>query len=206
MAPPAPDTDQRAYAGPRPQAASLPLASKVVPAWALLPLRLFLGLTFIDAGLGKLLSPAYFGAGPRGFATLAESFAKGSPLAGPVRAVVLAHPFLFALLLAVLELVAGICTVIGLASRLAAGIGLGPSLASFHRGLAGPAVLLRRRPAVCRRLANAAAGRPRRPAQRGRHAAATLPLRARAGRRRQGSRHGARHARGRRCGTVGRRA
>jgi hypothetical protein len=82
MAPPAPDTDQRADAGPRPQAASLPLASKVVPAWALLPLRLFLGLTFIDAGLGKLLSPAYFGAGPRGFATLAESFAKGSPLAG----------------------------------------------------------------------------------------------------------------------------
>jgi thiosulfate dehydrogenase [quinone] large subunit len=45
--------------------------------------------------------------------------------------VVLAHPFLFALLLAVLELVAGICTVIGLASRLAAGVGLGLSLAFF---------------------------------------------------------------------------
>ena len=66
MVPPAPDTDQQADAGLRPQAASLPLTSKVVPAWALLPLRLFLGLTFIDAGLGKLLSPAYFGAGPRG--------------------------------------------------------------------------------------------------------------------------------------------
>ena len=131
MVPPAPDTDQQPDAGLRPQAASLPLTSKVVPAWALLPLRLFLGLTFIDAGLGKLLSPAYFGAGPRGLATLAESFAKGSPLAGPVRAVVLAHPFLFALLLAVLELVAGICTVIGLASRLAAGVGLGLSLAFF---------------------------------------------------------------------------
>jgi len=45
--------------------------------------------------------------------------------------VVLAHPFLFALLLAVLEPVAGICTVIGLASRLAAGVGLGLSLAFF---------------------------------------------------------------------------
>jgi thiosulfate dehydrogenase [quinone] large subunit len=131
MARPASDTDQWADARTRPQAASPPLASKVVPAWALLPLRLFLGLTFIDAGVGKLLSPAWFGEGPRSFAALAESFARGSPLAGPVRAVVLAHPFLFALLLAVLELVIGVCTVIGLASRLAAGAGLGLSLTFF---------------------------------------------------------------------------
>jgi thiosulfate dehydrogenase (quinone) large subunit len=131
MARPASDTNDRAAAGPRPQAAAPPLASRVVPAWALLPLRLFLGLTFIDAGAGKLLSPAWFGDGPRSFAALAASFAKGSPLAGPVRAVVLAHPFLFALLLAVLELVVGVCTVIGLASRLAAGVGLGLSLTFF---------------------------------------------------------------------------
>lgn len=131
MRQPASDTDEHADARPRSHAAGPRLASKAVAAWALLPLRLFLGLTFIDAGLGKLLSPAWFGAGPRSFATLAESFAKGSPLAGPVRAVVLAHPFLFALLLAVLELVVGVCAVIGLASRLAAGVGVGLSLTFF---------------------------------------------------------------------------
>jgi thiosulfate dehydrogenase [quinone] large subunit len=132
MAQPASDTHEQAdAAGPRRHAAGPPLASRVVPAWALLPLRLFLGVTFIDAGLGKLLSPAWFGAGPRSFAALAEGFATGSPLAGPVRAVVLAHPFLFALLLAVLELVVGVWTVIGLASRLAAGVGMGLSLTFF---------------------------------------------------------------------------
>jgi thiosulfate dehydrogenase (quinone) large subunit len=128
---PASDTDERADAGPRPQAASPPLASRVVPAWALLPLRLFLGLTFVDAGVGKLLSPAYFGTGPKSFAALAEGFARGSPVGGPLRTVVLAHPYLFALLLAVLELVVGVCTVIGLASRLAAGVGMGLSLTFF---------------------------------------------------------------------------
>src|SRR6266545_5085164 len=117
-------TPTRAHAGP-------PLASRAVRAWALLPLRLFLGLTFIDAGAGKLLSPAYFGAGPQSFAALARGFAEGSPLAGPVRAVVLPRPFLFALLLAVLELVVGVCAVLGLVSRLAAGVGLGLSVTFF---------------------------------------------------------------------------
>lgn len=131
MSQPASDTHQHADAAPRPHLVAPPLASRAVPAWALLPLRLFLGVTFIDAGLGKLLSPAWFGTGPRSFATLAAGFAKGSPLAGPVRAVVLTHPFLFALLLAVLELVVGVCAVIGLASRPAAGVGLGLSLLFF---------------------------------------------------------------------------
>jgi len=130
MAQPAPDTEEQAAARIRAHA-DVPLASKVVPAWALLPLRLFLGLTFIDAGVGKLLSPAYFGAGPRSFAALARGFAEGSPLAGLVRAVVLPRPFLFALLLAVLELVVGVCAVLGLVSRLAAGVGLGLSVTFF---------------------------------------------------------------------------
>jgi thiosulfate dehydrogenase [quinone] large subunit len=45
--------------------------------------------------------------------------------------VVLAHPYLFAVLLAVLELVVGVCALIGLASRLAAGVGLGLSVTFF---------------------------------------------------------------------------
>ena len=108
-----------------------PLGTAAVHAWALLPLRLFLGLTFIDAGIGKLLSPAYFGSGPKSFTALAQGFAQGSPIGGPIRTVVLGHPYLFALLLAVVELAVGICTLIGLASRLAAGLGLALSVTFF---------------------------------------------------------------------------
>lgn len=109
----------------------VPLATTAVRAWALLPLRLFLGLTFIDAGAGKLLSPAYFGSGPKSFAALAAGFAQGSPIGGFVRTVVLAHPYLFAVLLAVVELVVGVCALIGLASRLTAGVGLALSVTFF---------------------------------------------------------------------------
>jgi thiosulfate dehydrogenase (quinone) large subunit len=114
-----------------PKPVAPPLTRRAVPAWVLLPLRLFLGLTFIDAGLGKLLSADYFGDGRQGFATLARGFANGSPLAGPLHSVVLEHPFASALLLAVLELVVGLLTVLGLASRLAAGAGLACSLLFF---------------------------------------------------------------------------
>src|SRR6266511_3382236 len=130
MARPASDNEEQVATRIRAHVGA-PLASKAVRAWALLPLRLFLGLTFIDAGAGKLLSPAYFGAGPQSFAALARGFAEGSPLAGPVRAVVLPRPFLFALLLAVLELVVGVCAVLGLVSRLAAGVGMGLSVTFF---------------------------------------------------------------------------
>lgn len=108
------------------------MARLVVPtAWALLPLRLFLGLTFVDAGVGKLLSSAYFGSGSEGFASLARGFARGSPIGGMVRSVVLAHPYLFALLLAVVELTVGVLALIGLASRVAAAGGLALSLLFF---------------------------------------------------------------------------
>jgi Rieske Fe-S protein len=92
---------------------------------------------------------------------------------------VLAHPYLFALLLAVAELAVGVWALIGLASRLAAGLGLALSVTFFlTRQLAGPAVLLRRRPSLRRRVADAAARRAWRPAQRRRHAAAPPPVRA----------------------------
>src|SRR6266536_947769 len=59
------------------------VARLVVPrAWALLPLRLFLGLTFVDAGVGKLLSSAYFGSGSEGFASLARGLPAVAQSAG----------------------------------------------------------------------------------------------------------------------------
>jgi thiosulfate dehydrogenase [quinone] large subunit len=125
------DSRARATGPVRARILGAPLAAAAVRAWALLPLRLFLGLTFIDAGVGKLLSSAYFGSGPKSFAALAEGFAQGSPIGGPIRTVVLAHPYLFAMLLAVAELAVGICALIGRASRLAAGLGLLLSVTFF---------------------------------------------------------------------------
>ncbi|HEY2957390.1 MAG TPA: TQO small subunit DoxD [Actinomycetota bacterium] len=114
-----------------PQPANPPLAQRATRSWTLLPLRLFLGLTFIDAGAGKLLSPAWFGAGPQGFAALTRGFARGSPVGGLLRALVLPHPLPFALLIAVAEFTVGLLTLIGLALRLAAGAGAGLSLLFF---------------------------------------------------------------------------
>lgn len=142
---PASDTGARATGSVRARIVVVPAAAVAVRAWALLPLRLFLGLTFIDAGAGKLFSSAYFGSGPKSFAALAEGYAQGSPIGGPIRTVVLAHPYLFAVLLAVAELAVGLCALIGLASRLAAEArpaAVGHLLP--YRQLAGAAVLLRR--------------------------------------------------------------
>ena len=125
------DTWSRAAGSARARFVGAPLGSVAVRAWALLPLRLFLGLTFIDAGIGKLFSPAYFGSGPKSFTALAQGFAQGSPIGGLIRSLVLAHPYLFALLLAVVEVAVGICALIGLASRLAAGLGLALSITFF---------------------------------------------------------------------------
>jgi thiosulfate dehydrogenase (quinone) large subunit len=128
---PAVSSDDKAIGSTGPQRAAPPLTRRAGPAWVLLPLRLFLGVTFIDAGVGKLLSADYFGEGQHGFATLARGFAEGSPLAAPIRSIVLEHPFASALVVAVLELVVGLLTVLGLASRLAAGAGLALSIVFF---------------------------------------------------------------------------
>src|SRR5215213_6238268 len=97
---PAVSSDDKAIGSTGPQRVAPPLTRRAGPAWALLPLRLFLGITFIDAGVGKLLSADYFGDGRQGFAALVRGFTEGSPLAGPVRSVVLEHPFATALLVA----------------------------------------------------------------------------------------------------------
>jgi len=98
---------------------------------AILPLRLFLGVTFADAGLGKLLSAAYLSSGPQGFAAQARGFAHASPIGWAVRAVALRHPEPVGLLLALAELAVGLLTLAGLACRVAAAGGLAFSLLFF---------------------------------------------------------------------------
>ena len=102
-----------------------------VTAWTLLPLRLFLGATFVDAGTGKLLAPAWFGAGPQGFAAQTRQLTAGSPIGGLLHGAVAAHPLPFAFALAVGELAVGLLTLAGLATRPTAGAGLGLSLLFF---------------------------------------------------------------------------
>jgi thiosulfate dehydrogenase [quinone] large subunit len=102
-----------------------------VASWTLLPLRLFLGVTFVDAGAGKLLAPAWFGAGPQGFAAQTRQFAAGSPIGGLLHGPVAAHPLPFGFALATGELAVGLLVLAGLATRVAAAAGLGLSLLFF---------------------------------------------------------------------------
>lgn len=103
----------------------------VVSAAVLLPLRAFLGLSFVDAGLGKLLAPGWFGHGPQSLAVQALAFAHGSPLHGLISALVLPHPVAFAFLIATAELAVGLLTLAGLTSKAAAAGGLALSLSFF---------------------------------------------------------------------------
>lgn len=91
-----------------------------VPARALLPLRFFFGLTFVYAGLDKLLDPRFFDASsPASIVAQLAEFARVSPLAPIVR---LSEPFAIpiGLLIAIAEIAIGLGALTGLAFRLAA--------------------------------------------------------------------------------------
>lgn len=95
-----------------------------IPAWALLPLRLFLGFTFVYAGLQKLADPNFFNSGSS--SSIQEQLraaSRASPigsLLGPLSH--LAVPI--GALIAFGELAVGVGTLLGLWSRLAAFGGL----------------------------------------------------------------------------------
>jgi thiosulfate dehydrogenase [quinone] large subunit len=99
-----------------------------VPAAALLPLRLFFGVTFVYAGLDKLLDRAFLDPNSAAsiYAQLAN-FARFSPIGGLIR---LGEPFAapIGLLIAVAEIGVGLGALSGLAYRLAALGGAGLSL------------------------------------------------------------------------------
>src|SRR5258708_19438763 len=62
----------------------------------LLPLRLFLGITFIYAGLQKLTDPQYFNRSATGFiGKQIIGFAAGSPIHGLLINIFLPHPVFF---------------------------------------------------------------------------------------------------------------
>src|SRR5690242_3006468 len=104
------------------------LRNASVPALALLPLRFFFGVTFLYAGLDKLLDPAFFDPNsPTSIQSQFQIFERSSPLAPLVHA---AEPYAVVLgaLIALGEIAVGIGAITGLAYRLAA---LGGAAISF---------------------------------------------------------------------------
>ncbi|GAA2427187.1 DoxX family membrane protein [Streptomyces macrosporus] len=89
----------------------------------LLPLRIFLGLISVYAGMGKLCDPVYFDGGERG--SLVNWLRSLEPwaVAEPLHGFALAHPVGAGLSVAFLQIVVGVLTVLGLWQRVAAGVG-----------------------------------------------------------------------------------
>ncbi len=100
-----------------------------VSAAALLPLRIFLGVTFLYAGLDKLLDPSFLDpASPNGIRAQLEGFVHVSPLAPLIQAVALPFPVAIGALMALGEIAVGLGALTGIAYRLAA---VGGAVISF---------------------------------------------------------------------------
>ncbi len=93
--------------------------------WVLVPLRLFMGATFVYAGVQKLTDPQYFDPHARGYiGHQIIAFANGSPLHELLIRVAVSHAVLFGALVAYGELAIGLCVLVGLFLRVASLSGL----------------------------------------------------------------------------------
>jgi thiosulfate dehydrogenase (quinone) large subunit len=100
--------------------------------WILLPLRLFLGITFIYAGIQKFTDPQFFYPNTAGFiGKQMLAFAHGSPIGGFLLHVVVPNALLFGFMVAYGEIAIGLGVLIGLLLRPAAFFGLLLSLVFF---------------------------------------------------------------------------
>lgn len=98
----------------------------------LAPLRLFLGITFVYAGIQKLTDPQFFAPNANGYiGRQITAFAAGSPLRGLLLNVALPHAALFGSLVAWGELAIGVGALLGLLLRPAAFFGVVLSLLFF---------------------------------------------------------------------------
>ncbi|KUN07425.1 hypothetical protein AQI95_10340 [Streptomyces yokosukanensis] len=89
----------------------------------LLPLRVFLGFISIYAGMGKLCDPVYFDGGKRGSMVKWLNTLHPWDVAEPLRQVALHHPVGSGLVIAFLQVVVGVMTVLGCWQRVAAVVG-----------------------------------------------------------------------------------
>ena len=100
--------------------------------WIVVPLRLFLGVTFLYAGIQKLTDPQYFNPQARGYiGHQIAAFATGSPLRSFLINVAVPHAVLFGALVAFGELAIGLGALLGFLLRPAALFGLLINLVFF---------------------------------------------------------------------------
>lgn len=93
--------------------------------WAILPLRLFLGVTFVYGGVQKLTDPQYFNPSTPGYiGKQIAAFATGSPLHSFLINLALPHATLFGAIVAYGELAIGTGVLLGMLLRPAAVFGL----------------------------------------------------------------------------------
>ncbi|MGC9495080.1 DoxX family membrane protein [Streptomyces sp. WG7] len=95
----------------------------------LLPLRVFLGFISVYAGMGKLCDPVYFDGGERGSMVKWLNTLHPWDIAEPLRQFALAHPVGSGLVIAFLQVIVGVLTVLGCWQRVGAVIGAGLSAA-----------------------------------------------------------------------------
>jgi len=92
---------------------------------ALFPLRLFLGATFVYAGIQKLSDPGFLHPGaPTYIGTQLHGFASGTPGGFVLRAFALPHPRLAGVAVALVEILVGLLVTAGLYTQIAAAVGL----------------------------------------------------------------------------------
>ncbi|MEU6776408.1 DoxX family protein [Streptomyces sp. NPDC046759] len=89
----------------------------------LLPLRIFLGFISIYAGMGKLCDPVYFDGGKRGSMVKWLNTLHPWDVAEPLRQFALHHPVGSGLVIAFLQVVVGVLTILGCWQRVAAVVG-----------------------------------------------------------------------------------
>ncbi len=100
--------------------------------WALFPVRLFLGLTFIYGGVQKLSDPGFLHPGaPTYIGTQLRGFAHGAPGGFLLRAFAIPHPGLAGVGVALVEIAVGLLVTTGLLTRPAAIVGLLLNLVLF---------------------------------------------------------------------------
>ena len=96
---------------------------------ALLPLRVFLGMTFVYAGVDKLIDPAFLHAtGPGSIGSQMEEFIRVSPIAPLIQIFGHAFPVQIGFLIALAEIAVGVGALSGLLFRLAAAAGVALSV------------------------------------------------------------------------------
>ncbi|MDX6589350.1 MAG: thiosulfate dehydrogenase (quinone) large subunit [Solirubrobacterales bacterium] len=99
---------------------------------ALLPLRIFLGITFIYAGVQKLSDPGFLHPGaPTYIGTQLEGFANGTPGGFILRTFALPHPQLAGVGVAITEILIGLLVGAGFLTRIAAAAGMGLNFLLF---------------------------------------------------------------------------